>query len=485
MRRLLVTAGLALLAVAGTAAALEARSTASFDFGDAPDGVKAGYAGKPDVVARFPSKAASGGPRHGSAGPRLGTRWSAEGNSRQVDRDADDGAAVTPRSCALSTLRIVVDLSRVPDDTPVYVNAWFDWNRDGDWGDGGNARCGPEWGVQNHRIDRATLRGAPVDAITIRFRAGSVPKEFWWRVQVHVGAPAPHQAGAGSAAAGGEIEDYLFPVASAAPALSLSCKLGVAQHGLSRGHWPSFYWSLVKAPRGARLKLSHVRALGPTDGLKLFWGTHLDYVDVMVQAKEHVREPRVQIIHVEVTSRVNWPGGTGIARGACPIVIRHAPLIPSETGHQSQFGSSRVSVAVINPNQPTPESARCRARFVAIGFTPGAVGAAGGTVDVRCDGTDVKLVTLGVLPKIASFSSAGRCETGSGLRCYFRGPNKGRAVRVTVRTDQPFASQRLHVLAGGTGEGGTAIVLLQDFFFQREGLVCRQQIPRADTCATL
>ena len=228
-----------------------------------------------------------------------------------------------------------------------------------------------------------------------------------------------------------------------------------------------------------------MRALGATDGLKVFWGTHLDYVEVQVQATEHVREPRIQMIHVEVSSRVNWPGGTGVASAACPIVIRHAPRIPSETGHQGQLRPSRVSVAVINPNQPTPESARCRARFVPIGFTPGMVGAAGGTVDVRCDGTDVKLVSLGVLPKIGSFASAGRCETGSALRCYVRGPNKGRSVRVTVRTDEPFASQRLHVLAGGFGEGGTAIVLLQDFFFQREGLVCRQQIPRADKCAML
>lgn len=204
-----------------------------------------------------------------------------------------------------------------------------------------------------------------------------------------------------------------------------------------------------------------------------------------IRSTEHEREPRLQTFHLDVTARATWRGGAVILRASCPIFVTHAPRIPSETAHQGQLGSARISVAVVNPNQPTPESARCRARFVPIGFTPGMVGAAGGTVDVRCDGTDVKLVTLGVLPKIASFSSAGRCESGSALRCYFRGPNKGRAVRVEVRTEQPFASQRLHVLAGGTGEGGTAIVLLQDFFFQREGMVCRQQIPRADKCAVL
>lgn len=213
--------------------------------------------------------------------------------------------------------------------------------------------------------------------------------------------------------------------------------------------------------------------------------THLDFIEVEIRSTEHEREPRLQTFQLDVTARATWRGGEAILRGSCPIVVTHAPRIPSKTAHQGELRPARVSVAVVNPNQPTPESARCRARFVPIGFTPEVVGAAGGTVDVRCDGVDIKLASLGVLPKIASFASAGRCESGSALRCYFRGPNKGRAVRITVRTQQPFASQRLHVLAGGVGEGGTAIVLLQDFFFQREGMVCRQQIPRADTCATL
>lgn len=234
MRRLLVSAALAFLVLAVTAAALEARSAASFDFGDAPDGVTAEYIEKPEVVARFPSKAASAGPRLRNAGPRLGTGWSSEADSRQPNRDADDGAVLTqPRSCATSTLNVVLDLSRVPVGTQVYVNAWFDWSQDGDWADGGDSRCGPEWGIQNHPIDRGTLGGANANVLAIRFRAGRVPKEFWWRVQVHTGAPASHGAGAGLASGGGETEDSLYSAAALAPKLGLKCQGRVFRHGKS------------------------------------------------------------------------------------------------------------------------------------------------------------------------------------------------------------------------------------------------------------
>jgi len=487
VRRLLVTAGLALLAVAATAAALEARSAASLDFGDAPDGVKAGYAERPDLVARFPSKAASGGPRHGAAGPRLGGRWSAEGDSRQVDRDADDGAAVTPRACAVSTLEVVVDLGRVPEETPVYVNAWFDWNRDGDWADAGNARCGPEWGVQNHRIDRATLRGAAVDVVTIRFRAGALPKEFWWRVQVHVGAPATHDAGAGAATAGGETEDSLFSALETAPDLRLRCRPGVVQHGKIKGLWPEFAWSLVAPPGlGARLKVSHVRALGPTDGLKVFWATHADFVDVQIQTKEHVREPVIQMIHVEVTSRADWPGGTGVARGACPIVIRHAPRIPSETSHQGNLGAARVSVAV-DPVRPDPAKAGCRADFVRDGLRA--------EISARCDGVSPKLLTVapgtGVIATLRGNPGLGSCGWSPdrrALSCLYPRNARTRVGNLDVVVDRPFVRMTIYITAGGYNERGTTHVLRQDWWLRPDGVyLCSQTIPRAERqrCATI
>lgn len=209
---------LALPAAAGTrpdaspAPSAVAAAAASGDYGDAPDGAPAGYTEKPRVRGAFPSRAASGGPRHPKAAPRLGHRWSAEADSPQVDRDTDEGAQLSLRSCALSTVTFAVDATGVAPGAELYVNAWFDWNRDGDWADGAAGSCGPEWAIQNVRLDPESLGPARIGTVTLRFRAGRVPAQFWWRLQVHAGAPVPHAGGGGQGTPteGGETEDYFF-----------------------------------------------------------------------------------------------------------------------------------------------------------------------------------------------------------------------------------------------------------------------------------
>ncbi len=487
MARRLAT--IALLAAAAAVGAAAARGDAAgFDFGDAPDGSKAGYVQKPDVAARFPSKASRSGPRHGNAGPRLGTGWSAEGDSRQVDRDADDGAVLTqPRSCALSTINVVLDLSRVPATAPVYVNAWFDWNQDGDWADGGGARCGPEWGVQNHRVDRAKL-GGDVDVLAIRFRAGRVPEEFWWRVQVHVGTPAPHQAGAGVASAGGEIEDYLFSAADTAPALRLNCPGRVISHGKSFSHksWPFVFLNLA-APPGSRalVKRVHVRALGETDGVKVYGMARFNAVEVEMRATEHEREPRLQSFHLDVTASVQWRGGKSVVRGSCRIVVRHAPRIPSETGHQGQRGPARVSIAV-DPIRPDPAQAGCSADFF--------LDPVGARVAVRCQGIDPKLLTVATTAGIASLrgtASTGNCSFSSDRKwvsCVVPKGRKGKLVGyLVIGTDRPVANSTIFITAGGYNERGTTHVLRQNWWVTDRGYLCSQTIPRVELqrCATI
>jgi hypothetical protein len=150
--------------------------------------------------------------------------------------------------------------------------------------------------------------------------------------------------------------------------------------------------------------------------------------------------------------------------------------------------TSEFAVDVTCEQERPPD---CRARFVPAGFAPGTIGASGGTVRVSCAGVGVKLVSVSAGSggqRIASHSSPGRCETpGSkrSLQCYFSGANRGREVALEYTTDQPFASTTLHVLAGGTGAGGTTIVLRQTFFFNREGMTCSQTMPPAPACATL
>ncbi|HEX7144351.1 MAG TPA: GEVED domain-containing protein [Gaiellaceae bacterium] len=160
------------------------------DFGDAPDG--APYRGEADIVARFPSLEASNGARHVAAGRlRLGRRVDREAGSRQVDRDRhDDGFFADLDRCRVSELVFLVDARRLPAALrsaghTAYLNAWFDWNRDGDWED--TDRCGedvPEHRVVNVPLDMASFARRPVQAIRVRARAGRQVREIWYRASL-------------------------------------------------------------------------------------------------------------------------------------------------------------------------------------------------------------------------------------------------------------------------------------------------------------
>ena len=181
------------------------------DFGDAPDGAKAGYLTAPKVVGHFPSKLASGGPRHAGVGSlRLGPTTTGEADSRQVNKDTDDGVSLAaPKACKKATLTTAIGGSAaVAAGKVVYVNAWFDWNRDGDWAD--SEGCAPEWGVRNLPVAASTVGKAIMVPITIT--AGKQVKEFWYRVTVTLDEVQIDPSGHGRSVPylQGETEDYLF-----------------------------------------------------------------------------------------------------------------------------------------------------------------------------------------------------------------------------------------------------------------------------------
>ncbi len=183
----------------------------SIDFGDAPDGAKAGYSTKPAVVGHFPSKLSSGGPRHAGLGSlRLGPTVDGETDSHQVDRDIDDGASLdAPRACKRATLTTAIRGSApVAAGHLVYVNAWFDWNRDGDWADPSDG-CAPEWGVRNLPVPASSIGAATM--LPIKIRAGRQVRELWYRVSVTLDQvqidPSAH--GRSVPYTYGETEDYL------------------------------------------------------------------------------------------------------------------------------------------------------------------------------------------------------------------------------------------------------------------------------------
>jgi len=108
-----------------------------------------------------------------------------------------------------------------PPPAPVYVNVWFDWNRDGDWNDLLNCPDGtvvPEWAVQNQMLALAPMP-SPIPQQTPAFMcwhpAGGV-QPLWMRItlaeQVWPGPLGFGGAGGDGPSTGyqlGETEDYI------------------------------------------------------------------------------------------------------------------------------------------------------------------------------------------------------------------------------------------------------------------------------------
>lgn len=191
-----------------------AAGAAANDYGDAPDGKPAGYITQHNATGHFPALEASDGARHSAPGPlRLGRAVNAEADSKQVNLDEfDDGFAVNfPSPCRTGTVTFLVDASRLPASSLTaghigYLNAWFDWTQDGDWGD--SDRCAPEWRVQNFPIDMASFAGNPIQAIQVQVPAGAQVQEYWSRATLTLDEPVVSPVGKGQFT-NGETEDYL------------------------------------------------------------------------------------------------------------------------------------------------------------------------------------------------------------------------------------------------------------------------------------
>ena len=163
-----------------------------FDFGDAPNATQSGFA------ASYPVTTADDGARHGDAGPTLGPTRDLESDgihSAAADGDdtagADDedgvlfGEIATDRSLAAVNLELA--------GTPTgLVDAWIDFNRDGDWDDAGE------------QILASELIDQPLQTINYALPAGLTAGETYARVRISsTGGLAPT-----GAASDGEVEDY-------------------------------------------------------------------------------------------------------------------------------------------------------------------------------------------------------------------------------------------------------------------------------------
>ena len=119
------------------------REDLSWDFGDAPD-TQIGTG-----TGNYNTLWANGGPAHVAVGPTLGSRRDIEPDGQPTAGADGDDAAGSPddedgiklptlavSSAAASIASVVVDLQNA-DTTANYLDAWIDFNGDGDWHDPG------------------------------------------------------------------------------------------------------------------------------------------------------------------------------------------------------------------------------------------------------------------------------------------------------------------------------------------------------------
>jgi hypothetical protein len=180
----------------------------SLDYGDAPNAAQSGF------TNTYPASAADDGARHKVIGPRLGARVSAEANGANSvgalgddtngtfdDEDGILSVSTLIRSATVSTIAsITVDLE-TPDATSNKLDAWIDFNRDGDWDDIGEQILSS--------ADLGTTAGAVVLNFTIP--AGSSVGDTYARFRISTaGGLTPR-----GLAQNGEVEDHAVTLIAA------------------------------------------------------------------------------------------------------------------------------------------------------------------------------------------------------------------------------------------------------------------------------
>lgn len=170
---------------------------AKLDFGDAPDGYKAYASG---TKGNYPSKLLNDGARAQKTNKVwLGGKVDKEKNSKQINRDLhDDGFQFKGKSYKSSKAVFLVHKAKKSTKGTVYLNAWFDFNRDGDWDDS------KEWGVRNFPV-KLKLQKKKVKPYVVRLKAGKRVKNIVMRATVSY---KQRMTGYTGVISKGEVEDY-------------------------------------------------------------------------------------------------------------------------------------------------------------------------------------------------------------------------------------------------------------------------------------
>ncbi|MCA9131980.1 MAG: hypothetical protein KDA45_02450, partial [Planctomycetales bacterium] len=171
------------------------------DFGDAPTAAQSGFA------ASYPTTLADNGPRHTPlAGFHLGTSIDTEGdgvpsaqaNADDLTRGDDEDGVNFVGTPAIGAAEVVeVFLTNTAGVANPYLDAWIDFNQDGDWQDSGE-----------QIYSGGVVAGS--NAILFSVPANAQPGQTFARFRLHDGTSGLTVTGL---AADGEVEDHLVSLA--------------------------------------------------------------------------------------------------------------------------------------------------------------------------------------------------------------------------------------------------------------------------------
>lgn len=177
--------------VFGSSVDIGAFELANFDFGDAP--------------MPYPTKIADDGARHIATGPRLGAERDLEADgasSSAADGDDDAGANDDEDGVLFGVIQAGGTIAGVniwlDNAASAKVDAWIDFNRDGDWNDPGE------------KILDSRVVSAPLQTLNYNLPPGVTPGENYARVRLSTLG----NLGPTGLATDGEVEDYRVSIIS-------------------------------------------------------------------------------------------------------------------------------------------------------------------------------------------------------------------------------------------------------------------------------
>jgi len=358
-------AALALVAVLAAPAAAQGATIG--DYGHAPDKARCLYVTAPATVCHLRTREQRDGPIHTNPIPiHLGSTVDTESGPEKTLKDSDDdGFSWSLKACGKSTVTFVIDASHLPPQMltsahVAYLNAWFDWNKRGNFTGGSRCATGrvPKWGVQNFPVTLDQLAGSPAMLVTVPLIGGEQVGELWIRATLTVDhkLQSKFEMQGGGKFSLGETEDYLVHEGTVPPAKKKKKKKKKGKGPLLEGEiWCGPAWINDDEPGSSALVWMGASFPGPyqvtAEPLKgsnfRSEPTFPGFPGFTVKSTREIDVPAVPF------AELNWVDVTisnpvdGIAdRILCPVWIFHEQDVPP----------LRFDIGIPNLNDPADES---------------------------------------------------------------------------------------------------------------------------------